>query len=72
MMVTFVNLANFLAFKDTLAIPKSVKKSPGLTKMRLQNSKIMFSVVHDVILSVSKNLLTSISQKIMTIMFSCQ
>ena len=32
-------------FKDTLAIPKSVKTSPGFTKMRSQNSEIMFPVV---------------------------
>ena len=34
--------------KDTLAIPKSVKKSPGFPKSRPQNSEIRFSVVHDV------------------------
>ena len=35
--------------KDTLAIPKSVKKSPGFTKLRSQNSEIRFPVIHDVI-----------------------
>ena len=35
--------------KDTLAIPKSVKKSSAFTKLRSQNSKIRFSVIHDVI-----------------------
>ena len=35
--------------KDTIAIPKSVKKSPGFTKLRSQNPEIRFSVVHDVI-----------------------
>ena len=36
-------------FKDTLAIPKLVKKSPGFTKFGSQNLKIGFPVVHDVI-----------------------
>ena len=35
--------------KDTLVIPKSVKKSPGFAKLRSQNSKMRFSVVDDVI-----------------------
>ena len=38
-----------LKLKDTLDIPKTVKKSPGLTKLRSQNLKIKFLVVHDVI-----------------------
>ena len=36
-------------FKDTLAMPKSVKKSSGVAKLKSQNSKIRFPVVHDVI-----------------------
>ena len=35
--------------KDTLAIPKSVKNSPGFTKLSSKISEIKFSVVHDVI-----------------------
>ena len=38
-----------IPFKDTLVIPKSVKRSPGFTKLRSQNSEMRFSVVHDVI-----------------------
>ena len=38
-----------IPFKDTLVIPKSIKRSPGFTKLRSQNSEMRFSVVHDVI-----------------------
>ena len=34
---------------NRLDIPKTVKKSPGFTKLRSQNLKIKFLVVHDVI-----------------------
>ena len=61
--------------KDTLAIPKSVKKSSGVTKLKSHNSEIRFPVVHDVIykyyviVSVLKKMLISVFQKIMTIIF---
>ena len=61
--------------KDTLAIPKSLKKSPGLTKLRSQISEITFSVVHDVIgkyyiiVSVLEKTVISVLQKIMTMFF---
>ena len=62
-------------FKDTLAIPKSLKKSPDFTKSRSQISEIRFSVVHDVIgkyyviVSVFKKTLISLFQKIVTLKF---
>ena len=61
--------------KDTLAIPKSVKKSSGYTKLRSQNSEIRFLVFHDVIckyyviVSVLKKMLISVSQEVMTMIF---
>ena len=61
--------------KDTLAIPKSLKKSPDFPKSKSQISEIRFSVVHDVIgkyyviVSVFKKTLISLFQKIMTLMF---
>ena len=61
--------------KDTSAIPKSLKNTPGFTKSRPQISEIKFSVVHDVIGkyyildSGLEKTVISVLQKIMTIIF---
>ena len=44
-----IDFMEVFQLKDTLAIPKSVQKSSDVTKLKSQNSKIRFLVVHDVI-----------------------
>ena len=61
--------------KNTLALPKSLKNSPGFTKLRSQISETKFSVVHDIIGkyyiidSGLEKTVISVLQKIMTIIF---
>ena len=71
----FNKIEQFLNLKDTLAIPKFIKKSLLLTKLKSENSKMRFPVVHDVIrkyyviISVLKKSLIFLSQKFWTKMF---
>ena len=61
--MTLADIPEMLSIRvmDTLAIPKSVKKSRGFTKLRSQSQKIRFSVFYDVIWKYYTNVLNAMN-----------